>query len=709
MFDVGQIVWWFVQVSLVGYLCNLRFFDNDDDRLQFAPITGLAALLVVSNLLWMWSIPTRATSYILAIAVGAAIVVVWRCKPRPSNSSWAWLSIGVLLLAISGSLIPFSEKLWQGFPLDRFGFLISHILFQQEKLSYFTDTLARITYNGEKQVFFIHPMITAAFGEMQSRPAPGLALISLAWLTPNDLHRLGNAWEVFLRTLQFVSVFALFSKGLTGRFLPGFLAVSAVFGYWFQYLKDYNSWPHMVTMILVLAIVALLVACLNKGRVDSKDRYFIYFLALVMVVCHAEFALVLCLGLGVVVCCNELLRKEFLFRRATMFDLAGLLALVFLVHPYVVAWITRMFLQSPGMIGGEISQARGIYGLFSSYDQLKRFVTRIIAQPLHLIADPVALADMSIGTTGFSFVTYVGSTVTLGTTFLLIALSGVWLRSQDIWQVSKLFRMPAAIPGFAITGGITILLGIVVPGALKSNATNVGASLLLGGVLFGLLVVGALGTKRPSLRILFVLTLFQFVFFVGSLIAYSWFGILGPGSAYRSLPYWGVFGSLALTLLLASTEISVFKFMATAFAVFNLIFGMSFFWVANHGGMETYPRFYPNATGVRHFEKTTVRDKYDFDYLDLVKPLARCNLVFLDFKEIEPRGIGRFHSANLMLFLENNHIRFKLGFPYLNAYQLLGDPYYAGFKKEDAGADCVVSQELRNGRISYKLTVEEWR
>jgi len=166
---------------------------------------------------------------------------------------------------------------------------------------------------------------------------------------------------------------------------------------------------------------------------------------------------------------------------------------------------------------------------------------------------------------------------------------------------------------------------------------------------------------------------------------------------------------MALTLQLASTEKGIFRATAGCFSVFNLIFGVSIFWVANYGGMETYPKYYPNSTGVRHFEKETVRDKYDFDYLSLVEPLSTCNLVFLDFKEVESRGIGRFHAANLMMFLDNNRIRYRLGFPYLNGYNLLGGIYYPGFKKEELGVDCTVDQELRNGRVSYRLTKNEWR
>jgi hypothetical protein len=709
MFDVLQISWWFLQVTLVGYLCTCRVFDDDTDRLLFAPVTGLAALIVVANLAWMWTFPTYLTSYILVVGVAVAVILVVRSPPRPSLSSLAWLVAGMVLVAMHGSLIPFEERLFQAYPLDRFGYLISYVLFQQENLSYFTTALTRLASVGENQVLFLHPMITAAFNEMQARTGAGLAFISLAWLTPGDLHRLGNAWEVFVRAVQFSSVFALFSKGLPRRTLAGFLAISVVFGYWFQYMKDYNAWPHMVTLALVIAIVALLVSILNKGRVEGRERYLIYVLALAMVVNHPEFGLVLSLGLGVVVCSNALLRKEFLLRKSAVYEGAGFLAMVFLVHPFIISWIRRVFTLSPLMINGESSQARGIYRLFGTDSQLHEFVSRVVAQPFHLLIDPVALADMAIGTTGFSFVTYIGATVTLGATFMVLALMGVGLRHQADTAFYRIFGSPAVVLGLATFGAALILSGIFWPDFLRSHALNAIASVLLGAVLFGLLVCCAVITKRPSLRVLFVLTMFHFVFFVGSLLCQYFFGILGPGSAYRSLPYWGAFASMALMLLLASSEITAFELLAGSIAVLNLIFGASIYWVTTHGGMETYPDFYTNHTGVRHLGMLDARSKYDFNYLGLVKPLSKCNLVFLDFKETGPMGIGRYHAANLMIFLENNHVRFRLGFPYLNAYQLTGSEYYPGFKKEEVGADCFVDQELRDGRLSYRLSVKEWR
>jgi len=712
MFDILQISWWFFQVTLVGYFFNQWFLEDDTDRLLFAAPIGLAATIVVSSIVWFWSIPIYVNSVVIAASLGAGLVMITRRYPKPSRSSLFFLAGGVLLVAIQGSFIPFSEKLWQGYPLDRFGFLSTHILFQQENFKYFADALARISFNGEKQVFILHPMITAAFGEMQSRPAAGLVFGALAWMTPHDLHRLGNAWEVFLRAVQFASIFALFFKGLKSKFWAGFLSIGTIFGYWFQYMKDYNSWPHMVTLALVIALVALMVSILGKGEVSYKERLLVYLISLAMIINHAEFGIVLCLGLGIVIGLTPVLRKGFLYRRVFIAESFGFIGLVLLAHPYIISWTTRMFIQSPGMVGGESAQARGIYSLFGSDNELYQFVSKIGESPIYLISDPVALSDMLIGSTGFAFVTYIGSSLTIIGTLVIIlciGVAGVFKQAKESGNSYQWSDRPAILSFAACVGLVLMAVLTFCPNSVDPHSINIGASLLLGSLLFALIIYGTISSKTPGLRILLILSCFHLTFFIVCLFAKHFFGVLGAGAAYRSLGYWGAFASMALTLQLASTEQGIFRAIAGCFSVFNLIFGLSIFWVANYGGMETYPKFYPNSTGVRHFEKETVRDKYDFDYLSLVESLSTCNLVFLDFKEVEPRGIGRFHAANLMMFLDNNRIRYRLGFPYLNGYNLLGGSYYPGFKKEELGVDCTVDQELRNGRISYRLTKNEWR
>jgi len=160
-------------------------------------------------------------------------------------------------------------------------------------------------------------------------------------------------------------------------------------------------------------------------------------------------------------------------------------------------------------------------------------------------------------------------------------------------------------------------------------------------------------------------------------------------------------------------------------ACVHLIFGASIFYITNKGGMETYPIFYPNATGGRHlyaqsfnilpgqkhFELPTIRDKYDFDYIDMIPQLKLCHAVFLDLSKNAPNdyfAAPRFYAVSLMMFLENNDIRYSLAMPYKTASPLWGDVFHPGFKKEEVKADCIVEEEMRNGRISYKFIQSKW-
>ena len=171
----------------------------------------------------------------------------------------------------------------------------------------------------------------------------------------------------------------------------------------------------------------------------------------------------------------------------------------------------------------------------------------------------------------------------------------------------------------------------------------------------------------------------------------------------------GVFASLSLLIVLAGSESKILRGLAVMFGCAHLIFGASIFYVTNKGGMETYPKWYPNGTGVRHFEALSIRDKYDFDYTDLVPHLRLCHTVFIDLpKNVSKEARApRFYAVSLMLFLENNGIRHYLSMPYRNA-SLLGEIFHPGFSRAEVNPDCVVEEEIRNGRISYKFVQAKW-
>jgi len=706
VFDVLQISWWLVEATLLGFFCNLKFFDNNTDRLLFAPITGFACVLVLGNMLWMQAISTHFMSFMLVAALVFAAIYLIRNWPRQPLAPSLWLAGGALLIILHGSLIPFSEKLFQAFPLDRFFYLGASILFEKETLSYFGDALERLAFNGDKRAYFLHPLLPLAVSEIKLRPATEIAFVLFSWGTPHELYRLANAWEVFLRVLQFTGVFALFWKGLGPRFLSGFLALASIFGYWFQYTKDFNAWGSSTCLALAIALVAFVVLMLDNGKVDTRNRYFAYFLALATIISYPELGPVFCIGLFVMICANKILRSGIFIGKQIWLELVGFTAAIFVIHPYILALVQRQFKMAPAMTGGMESQARGIYQLFATLGERQEFIQQITAQPLRLLTNPVAFADMTIGTFLFPYVTYWGSPVMLFAALLFVGLL-IWkfvARVRPNLLTSPYKKIGAA---FLLTLFYMLLFAALRKSSLENHfAFAHPTSIILGLLIICVLAWSAIKTTKPNLRILLVLVGFYVAFFVGFLL---WGKV---GGSYRSFPFWGGFASIAFLIILAASESKILRGFAVVIACTHLFFGASIFYVTNKGGMETYPPFYPNATGFRHFEIPTIRDKYDFDYSDIMPQLKLCHAVYLDLPRNDSASTGlsapRFHAVSLMMFLENNDIRYYLAMPYRNASPLLADIFHPGFKKAEVNADCVVEEELRNGRISYKFVQTKW-
>jgi len=702
MFDILQISWWLIEATLLGFLCNRKFFDNNTDRILFAPITGFACVLIIGSMLWMQAISTHFMSFMFVAVLVFAAICLTRNWPRQTIDAPLWLAGGAIVVILHGSLIPFSEKLFQGFPLDRFFYLGASILFEKETMSYFEDALKRLAFNGDKRAYFLHPLLPLAVSEIKARPAAEIAFVLFSWATPRDLYRLANAWEVFIRVLQFSGLFALFWKGLGPRFLSGFLALATVFGYWFQYTKDFNAWGSSTCLALAIALTAFVIVILNKGKVDSKDRYFAYLLALAAIISYPEFGPPVCLGLFVLICANGILRNGILLSKWLWLELVGLAITVFAVHPFIIAFMQRQFGLAPAMIGGEAAMARGIYRLFATVEERQEFIRQIVVQPLHLITDPVAFSDMVIGTFLFPYVSYFGSPATFFGALFIVGLL-IWssvARTRSYLMTRPYLKLWGAL-GLV---GIYVLLFIVIRNHSLTFDFEQLSSVIAGVLIMGLLAWSAVTTTRPNLRILLVLVAFYAFFFVFLLVLNK------VGGSYRSFPFWGGFASASFLILLAASESKMLRGLAVTVACAHLIFGGSIFYVTNKGGMETYPSFYPNATGVRHFEIDTVRDKYDFDYSDIIPQLKLCHEVFLDLPHNVSKELRapRFHAVNLMFFLENNDIRYSLAMPYRNASPLMAGEFHPGFRKEEVNADCVVEEEVRNGRISYKFVQTKW-
>lgn len=721
-FDVINLIWWVIQAFLIGFLFNIKFFNNSQDRVLFAPITGIAIVCLIGTAGWLWFLPMHIIGFIFTGLVIVGAIIFFKNFPRQKLTVPALWALGATLVILHGSLVPFVEKLWQGYPLDRWGYLSASMLFAKHNLQYFNDAVTALEYNGNKQAFYTDPLFLMALTEIKARIGATVSFPLFAWATPTDLYRLANAWEVFFRVIQFTGIFILFWKVLKKEYLALFLSLAVIFGYWVQFQQDYNAWPHLMTMSMMFAISVQLLTIISSRSFSNWNRYYLYLLSVAMIVSHPEFGLVLALGFVIAMLTNDFLRSHILQRKKIIFfEFLGLTGLIFLIHPHIASWVQRMFLQSPIMTGGTESIARGIYRIFGSIGERQLFVDQITASPFNLLLDPFALLDMAIGLFGFSYLSYIGSLLTLfvvgGILIFLVAqkyISHAYSRFSNNSAFLQRNEFIARSFAYVLLFSILLLLSHhfgylrfyeFSPFHFSSLDMTIDRVTVdrLASLIFGLFVLFSLlfSTQKNKNSIM------NFsLFFIGYLaLIFAYFiGTQSVGGAYRLLGIWGGFATTILLIYLANSGQKSLKTLAIIFASAHLLFGASIFYVTNNGGMETYPKFYPNATGVRHLEIESSRSVYDFDYNEIIPELKRCHAVFLDFpsKDVIDERAPRFFVVNLMIFLQNNGIPMYGSMPYRNSV-LLSDAYFSGFERDEVNADCVVEEEIRNGRMSYKF------
>ena len=140
-FDITNIFFWLAQVFCIGYSLTFRLIQCNQHRIFFAPAAGLAFVLIFSSAIWFANIAPSNASYFLVSLFFFSLADMLKNIPKDKDSAinLGLLFLGCLVIAAHGSLIPFEEKLFQAYPLDRWGYLTASIYFSQEKLSFFTD------------------------------------------------------------------------------------------------------------------------------------------------------------------------------------------------------------------------------------------------------------------------------------------------------------------------------------------------------------------------------------------------------------------------------------------------------------------------------------------------------------------------------------------------------------------------------------------
>jgi hypothetical protein len=526
----------------------------------------------------------------------------------------------------------------------------------------------------------------------------------VSFLTPNDLYRLGNAWEVYFRVIQFLGVYAFIYQFTKIPAKSILIALPVIFSYWIQYEKDFNAWAHLVTVAYLFYIIAFIYKIQEQFQEYGtfRHKYYLYLLVLAMTISHPEFAILILIGLiGSGIIASNNFKNLIIGDRKAYFHIIVLIVLIALVHPYIFSWLIRMFNQSPGMTGGIETMTRGFYYIFSADNHRYKIINELVNDPIQILIRPEVWSDMITSLFGFSPLAYLGS---IGSMLVLIFAIVISFINRSLENIkNNQFRLLSYCLRYKslILGALIFIIAILVSYYLKTandkqNINNI-ASIFCAITLIAFFFLSL--NQRNFKKFKFIIFLFLYL----TIIFIIFVSIHSYGGAYRMIGLWGSLGTLLFAIVLWTSD----KEYTKPFAIFTVLFymsmGLSVFIYQNKGGFETYPKFYPNSTGFRHFEIDTVRDKWDYDYRFLIPDLLLCKSVYVNLpsaEEFKTRA-PRFFQANIMLFLDNNNVNYYLANSYLNS-GILGDPMYLGYRNS-RNLDCELSQEKINGVIKYKL------
>lgn len=727
MFDLFAITIWIIESFILGLLITNKCFSDKSNQLLFAPIFGISAVFIIGNMLWCWGVPTYLIKYLFFLFLFIGIQQLFQCRAFLINKLSFGVSLGALVIIFFSIAMPYQEKVFQAYPLDGLTYLGASILFQKYDLNYFTTALNSINSGGSLNAWLLNPSFPMGLSESKLRPASEIAFVIFSWPFPMELHRLGNDWQIFARILQFISIVAILFNLTKEKFSSCLISLVITLGFWAQYTKDFNAWSSAFTLAITISAVAYLISLSIDKSTSLKSRFVIYFLILAGIINYPELGIPSAICIIFLSITNKELRAILFKSKFVYLEFLCLIGSIFLIHPYIFAFIKRQFILSPFMIGGEEHQGRNIFRLFSLIPERREFIQFITKSPFKIFTDPAAIPDMITGIFGFPYVSYIGAPIVLLLTALTILVFGC-ASLKKVWLLST-YNILLKYYWVTIALVVLILIPIIAfpfyPELRYSNSTsysdlilnsyiyksynlylptlrlNFFTSFLLGYFLFFIFTLGVLDNRSKSIQLLASALFFYSAFFFSCIL----FNLIG--GVYRTLPYWGMFGSIAFISALWTSNQKILKSFSVIFLAFHLIFGLSIFYTSNKMGMENYADWYSNSTALRHTEIPTVKDKYNYNYLPLVDKLRHCKVVLINMPSEDTRA-SRFHEVNLLLFLENNNIPTYINMPYRNATPLLGDPIFPGFKPEDLYADCEVGEEIKDGKLSYKLIQKRW-
>ena len=612
--------------------------------LYLVPALGLASIGCMATAFWFLNIAMMYSYIVICSITGALFLALLFIFGR---SFWAPLlthkgniiciTFITVLLIIQSAAVPFSAKISQGFPWDRFTYMGAAIGFTQNNLQYYEDAVRTLEADGSnKQLWFDHittPMVT---NEMHKRPTVDLLIGVLNFNAKNKLHYLGQSYETLLRICQFFSFLYLCSLLIKNRYLAILVTGTFAFGYWFQYLKDFNAWGFEFATIFAIASLATLVDLLkNPDKPLGRALALSLFIATACIgYPESGFILgsILLTSLGITYLFFKPNRK--LIRYLALSVLIGI-ALSFLLYPHIL-WYLKW-------LASRLSD--------TDFSECERYV-RSILNPY------------------------------------------IW-EQPDRWK----FLNELAIPRLRHIASLfpSLLFGVIgIHFVMKAPLYIIyPLFIVVAGIIFySLYKIKVVLNKPSNIFILLYCSLWL-------LEILSYLALKQPFPALRSISYIFPLISFLITILLVSSKAQVIRYVGFTLILYHILYGALVFQSQRKVNYHNFDNggYALSHDGVRiepFNNKGKLNDIYSFNYKNLEAEITKkCNFIFLDLNNY-------WHQTAIVFMLESNQIRYETALPYRD-FVFGGGIKAPGKSLEKFNGNCVISEEMIDGKIDYKL------
>jgi hypothetical protein len=315
--DVQQIIINLVLCFAAGF--SLYNIINKKFKLHIPiiiiPHLGLSLISIITTILWFSNFKLSNIYTIIIVIIFSLLVVsknykinLFKLCSQNSFKTNLYIIVLIFVFIIQCALLSFDAKISQGFPWDRYSHIGASIGFTNNSLKFYENLDFFLRHDGSTKFYWNDHLNTSMVtNDMHRRPTVGLLFGILNFNVKDKLYYLGNAYETFYRILLFLSFLFLSNVLIKNTKFAFLVAGTFAFGYWFQFIKDFNGWGSQYAAVYFVLILTLILELFNNATKPAGKLICLLLFVTSLCVSYPESGFIFCIIILISITLNYLL------------------------------------------------------------------------------------------------------------------------------------------------------------------------------------------------------------------------------------------------------------------------------------------------------------------------------------------------------------------------------------------------------------------